>query len=281
MSTISISVLMTCHNRKQTTLKCLDQLFSITLPNNAMMEVFLVDDASSDGTADAIRLNHPKVRIIQGTGELFWNRGMHLAWKTASEAGSPDFYLLLNDDTLLFPTAIQDLVDAAESTNRLSIICGATCSPTTPTKVSYGGHSASSFTIPPNGTLQKCDYFNGNCVLVPKSVFETLGNLDPAYHHSLGDFDYGVRAQKSGITSYVAPNFVGTCANHERPPKWRSSEIPLAARLRALYSPLGCNPFEFFRFDRRQNGVVKSILHFITLHLRAIAPDFWRQTPQP
>lgn len=73
-------VLITSYNCREKTLACLSSLFA-ALPNG---EVFLVDDASTDGIADAVNEKFPQVNIIHGSGNLFWNRGMHLAWQNAA-----------------------------------------------------------------------------------------------------------------------------------------------------------------------------------------------------
>ena len=49
-----ISVLLTCHNRKAKTLGCLTSLYAAELPVGYDMEVYLVDDGCTDGTADAV-----------------------------------------------------------------------------------------------------------------------------------------------------------------------------------------------------------------------------------
>src|SRR5690554_101285 len=114
-----IAVLLTCHNRREKSLACLKYLFKATLPVNYAIEVFLVDDGSIDGTSQAINIEFPAVNIIKGSGDLFWNRGMHLAWDKAAKTGYP-FYLWLNDDTILFETAISELLKSSKEMNNKS-----------------------------------------------------------------------------------------------------------------------------------------------------------------
>jgi GT2 family glycosyltransferase len=73
----TIAVLLTCHNRKEKTLSCLTALFNCIVPDGYGFNVFLVDDACTDGTAEAIKEKFPQVNIIQETGNLCWNREMH------------------------------------------------------------------------------------------------------------------------------------------------------------------------------------------------------------
>ena len=271
----NIAVLLTCHNRKDKTLQCLQALFTQQgLEVDYSIDVFLVDDASTDGTAEAIRSQFPKVTIISGDGNLYWNRGMHKAWETAANTNDYDYYLWLNDDTFLKNDALPILL---KQTFNKAIVCGTTQS-IQDQKATYGGYKKNPYRlISPNGRFQECDYCNGNCVLISKEVFRIVGNLDPVFHHALGDFDYGFRARKLGIAIYIAPFFIGTCEGHTEIPKWRSPSISLIARVKSLYSAAsGCHPLEFFVIDSRQNGIFAAIFHFTTIHLRAIAPFLWK-----
>jgi GT2 family glycosyltransferase len=268
-----IATLITCHNRKEKTLLCIKALFDqIGLGNNFIIDVFLVDDGSTDGTSDAIRVQFPYVNIIQGTGNLYWNRGMHLAWETASAYKDYDYFLWLNDDTFLFNNAFRNLFfDFLPD----SIVCGTTKSSIS-NNITYGGFSNSNKFLIPNSFHQNADYYNGNCVLVPRNVFRKLGNLDPFFHHALGDFDYSLRARKNGIEIKIAPDFIGFCERHESIPKWRSNSINLLDRFKNLYNPLsGCNPIEYFVFDKRHKGISKACIHYISIHIRCLFPFLW------
>ncbi len=272
---MKIAVLMTCHNRVKTTLKCLHKLYKqIGLGEYFSLTVFLVDDGSTDGTETEVKRFFPQVTIIKGDGDLFWNRGMHLAWLEADRVGGFDYFLWLNDDTLLKYDAFSILFTRILDN---SIICGTTYSefgefPT------YGGYlKGSKKLIIPNGEYINCDYCNGNCVLIPKSVFKKLGYLDSTFHHALGDFDYSLRARKKGIEIFVAPDYVGSCETHESIPKWRDMNYSWSKRIVFLYHPSsGCKPSEYFIFDLRHRGIFFALIHFFTIHVRAFFPKLWK-----
>ena len=114
-----IAFLLTCYNRRKKTYDCLNSLFQI-VPN---AEVFLVDDASTDGTYDMVKSNFPAVILIKGTGNLYWSRGMYTAWKSALE-GDYDFYIWLNDDIVLYPFFLQELLDCYQKAGDNSVITG-------------------------------------------------------------------------------------------------------------------------------------------------------------
>jgi GT2 family glycosyltransferase len=242
------------------------------------LEVFLVDDGCTDGTPEAIRQQFPQVTIIEGTGNLFWNRGMHKAWETAANTKDFDYYLCLNDDTFLFKNAIISSLNLDYSN---AVIVGTTHSLLNQ-KPTYGGRSSETKTIiRPNGLFQKCYLINGNFLLISKSVYNIIGKLDPIFTHALGDFDYYFRGKKMGIEFYVAPQYVGICEDHitefkDSIPKWRSNSIPVITRLKLLYQPQsGCNPKQFFIYKKRHVGLFSGIYHFCLLHIRCIFPNLW------
>src|ERR1017187_7800113 len=269
----NIAVLITCYNRKENTYACLESLYKADLPENFRITVYLVDDNSSDGTIQMIEENYPAVKIIQGNGQLYWNRGMRLAWEMAAKENF-DFYLWLNNDTYVFDSALQDLLNAIKVKGTNTIVCGVTKSNLTNT-ITYGGFKNGKLLIP-NGNLQPCDAFNGNLVLVPQEVYMKIGNLDNTFSHSIGDLDYGLRAKKKGVNLIITDVSIAWCETNSRLPLCWDAEISLPKRFKYLYSPLGyANPSEFFIFEKRHYGILKAIYHFISIHLRLLFPKLW------
>lgn len=250
-----IAVLITCHNRKEKTTACIAALFKQILPESVTFDVYLVDDGSSDGTSEAVLQTYPNVKIFRGDGNLYWNGGMRWAFAEAMKSNY-DYYLWLNDDTLLYPQALNTLVTTehslVEQGHFRSIIVGSACDPQTG-KLTYGGLIRSSWWRPlkfeliePNEQPQPCDTLNGNCVLLPRSVVEKVGNLDQAFRHRMGDYDYGLRGLKQGCTVWVAPGFIGTCP--------RNIEQPLRLRLKELNRPKNLPLEEWKVFSSRHAG---------------------------
>lgn len=273
----SIAILLTVHNRKVKTLECLRCVFDQeSISDKYSLHVFLVDDASSDGTREAVTDLYPSVHIIDGDGQLYWNRGMHLAWETAVRLGDYDYYLWLNDDTYIHSDAILHLLNCAEQTADQALICGFLCSADQPDRTTYGG-SKSGKKLDPTGKLQEVEIMNGNVVLVPRSVYERVGIIDPIFPHAIGDFDYGLRAQKKGVKIYGTKRYIGTCENNPKLPRWCYSSTPLFQRIKALYSPLGsAHPYYFFIYERRHFGFSQAVKHFFSIHLRALIPSLWK-----
>lgn len=272
-----VAVLLTCHNRKEKTVSCLEAFYNCSFPANHNFEVFLVDDGSVDGTAEAVLHAFPGVRIITGSGHLFWNQGMRLAWKVASETKDFDFYVWLNDDTILDSGALTALFEsygqAFFADGKPAIICGACRSDANSNDFSYGGRNEVGPVIP-NGTIQRCRYTNGNFVLVPQALFKILGNLSGSYTHAFGDIDYGLRAQVKGFQCYTTPIFVGTCQPHQGIPTWSNPQTPLLKRWKLSHSIKGLNMKEYLIFRRRFWGW-KWILYGLKAYLKIIFPGIY------
>ena len=223
MTTKRIAALITCYNRKQKTLESLSSLFHQCILQEVSLSVYLVDDGSTDGTAEAISQLYPQVMILKGDGSLFWNGGMRKAFSAALEEDY-DYYLWLNDDTNLYPNALLKLLQTSQQLTERgeakAIVVGSTQDPESG-EVTYGGliknswwHPLSSAIVEPDESPKPCDLMNGNFVLIPKSVVAIVGNLDSAFGHYLGDYDYGLRARKQSCTIWISPGYCGTCSGN-------------------------------------------------------------------
>ncbi|MCZ2845013.1 MAG: glycosyltransferase family 2 protein [Candidatus Bathyarchaeota archaeon] len=273
----TISVLITCHNRKLKTFQSLQALFDATLPEKFSINVFLVDDGSTDGTTETVKLNFPQVNIIQGDGSLYWNQGMLRAWKAAANKSHYDFYLWLNDDTILDKDAILELIKCHENAilkdGKPCLITSACRKSKNKEEFSYGGRSDHGPLIP-NGLLQSCKYINGNAVLVPAEIFEKVGFLSSNYTHSMGDYDYGLRAIQRGFKCYTTSKYIATCAPNEGLPGWCNPQNSFLKRWELLHSPPGLNLKEYLLFKKKFWGN-QWIIFALKAYAKAIFPKLY------
>ncbi len=243
-----LAALLTCHNRKPITLTGLSALFNQELPDGVMVDVYLVDDGSTDGTTAAVTESYPQVKILQGDGSLFWNGGTRKAFAEAINHDY-DYYLWLNNDTFLYPNALSNLLETYRSLlkrgERRAIIAGSTCDPKTKT-LTYGGVVRRSRWRPlkfdlvePGEQVKHCDTMNGNCVLIPREVVQVVGNLELAFTHYAGDWDYGLRAGQQGCTVWIAPGYVGTCSQNYQPGSEADLPVNLGDGLKKIGQPKG------------------------------------------
>ena len=261
-----IAALLTCHNRKEKTLNCLYSLLSII----SNIDVFLVDDGSTDGTSTEVTKYYPQVKIIKGSGNLFWSRGMYTAWKEAMKYDY-EYFLWLNDDVELYPYFLEELLECNKQNGDNCIITGL-IENFEKTTILYGGSDENKTLIQANGLPQKVTHMNGNVVLVPKSVVDEIGIMDPKLHHDLGDVDYGLTAIENGINIYTTrrPIAAGYSNDFCRVRKWG---VSLRQRFKKLKSPLGSPPAINFYFRKKHYGLFNACAYWCYLYVLNILPD--------
>ena len=261
-----VAVLITCFNRCEITLRCINHLFEIKKD----IDVYLVDDNSTDGTSDAILKKYPQIHIFKGTGNLFWNKGMHLAWKRAAKKDYA-YFLWLNDDVLLYENCFRELFECSKLAEDKAIISGIVESHDK-TETLYGGSDQRKQLLLPDGIMKEITFLNGNVVLISKSVYNVLGNLDPVYHHDLGDVDYGLRAIENKIGVFTTRVAIASGEkNHFC--RVRLNGTSLIIRFRKLYSPLGSNPNINFYFRKTHFGYLNAITYYFFIHFLNVLPD--------
>lgn len=260
-----VAVLITCHNRKAKTLESIASVFNQTAIETVKIRVYLVDDGSSDGTTEAVHNAFPQVTVLSGDGNLYWNGGMRLAFESAVKDDNT-FFLWLNDDTTLFNDALSKLLDShckvKESSGNEAIVVGSTRSVDT-NVVTYGGVIRTSrikrlkFTLVTPGSVPiECETMNGNCVLIPRKIVDDIGNLDSTFTHSMGDFDYGLRARSVGYGVWICPQYVGLCIHNSVKGTYHDKQLSMFTRLRLINTIKG-RPFkEWLYFSRKYGGLL-------------------------
>lgn len=257
-----VGAVLACHNRREKTLACLDALRRQAARDDvdAHVTAYVVDDGSTDGTAEAVARRHPDAVLLHGDGDLYWNGGMRVGLDRAY-ADDHDFYLWLNDDTELDDDALAVLLrTAAELRARgepPAIVVGSTRDPETGA-LTYGGRHRPSRVrrlqyaqVPPADHPKPTETMNGNIVLVPREVVRRVGNIDAAYRHGFGDEDYGFRAWAAGCSVWLAPGTLGACA---RNPRTVYGRRPLREELRDVWGPKGLQPAAWATYTRRWAG---------------------------
>ncbi|MFG0329808.1 MAG: glycosyltransferase family 2 protein [Phycisphaerales bacterium] len=222
--TTSLSILVVSYNTRDMTLACLRSVFdSIDLEST---EVIVLDNASSDGSADAIAAECPDARLIRSETNLGFAGGNNRA---ASEARG-EFLLLLNPDTVVLDDAIRRLLTFAEARPDAGIWGGRTifadgslnpascwrrmttwslvCQAAGLTKLgpnfewlnpeAYGGWRRDS--------EREVDIVSGCFFLIRRSLWEALGGFDEAFFMYGEEADLCLRARRRGAQPVVTPD---------------------------------------------------------------------------
>ena len=282
-----VAVVVSCFNRKATTLAGLESLFNQQQVDDVSITVFLVDDGSTDGTAAAVAERFPAVRVLHGDGSLWWVGAMRMGLAAAMQEGF-DGYIWWNDDTTLMPDALHRLIACTlqvEPELGPAIVAGSTCDPET-RKWTFGGwykrpSGIRLNFIPVEPDPDKpilIDTMNGNFILVPSAVAKVVGNMEEKYTHRWADWDYGQRAVMAGFKVVLAPGFFGFCKGNPETKTWRDGSIPLSARWKDLMSHRGMIPRQWLVYSRRHLGW-RWPLYFVSPYVKVLFKGITARNP--
>jgi GT2 family glycosyltransferase len=283
-----LAILLAVFNRREKSLEGLRHLHQALAVAGQTADVYLVDDGSTDGTADAVAAAFPATRVVRHAGGLYWCRAMHLAW-TQALPGVYDHYLWLNDDTLLTPDGLgRMLAISAEQARRgePAVVVGAVCDATTG-QTSYSamhrrsrGRAMRFTMVMPSAQPQICETMNGNVVLVPAAVVARVGIIDPAFEHGMGDFDYGLRVSGAGLALLLCAGHVGNCSRNPSAQTFLDRSAGLRHRMRHMLSPKGLPWRSWLRFTRRHAGAAWP-LYFIWPYVRVLLSSLLPRRARP
>ena len=277
----NIAAVLTCFNRKEKTVQCIKSLADGN--SDCHIRFIVVDDNSTDGTKEALEDLSYDIKIIDGNGQLFWCGGMYTGLGYVLDNETTDYVLFVNDDVAFYPSIIDRmLVEVSEGASdsasemavkidRPDILVGTTCD--TDGKVSYGGVVLTSkhlakFEILDINQKRKCDTFNCNCALVPFEIVKKIGNFDNKYTHSMGDFDYGLRASRSGYIINNTDYYVGECDTNSEIGTWKDTALPRKERMRLKETRKGLPKSDWWHFCKKNFGLMPAIYHSVTPYIR-------------
>ena len=115
---MDISIVIVNWNTRELLLDCLASVYA--LAGGLRFEVFVVDNASSDGSVSAVQAQYPQVNVIRNEKNL----GFAAANNKALRVMQGKYALLLNTDTVLTEGAIATLLAYMENHDKVGMACG-------------------------------------------------------------------------------------------------------------------------------------------------------------
>ncbi len=215
---MKLSVIIVSWNTRELLAQCLDSLYSSL--RLADFEVFVIDNASSDGSPVMVPERFPQVRLIENEQNL----GFAHANNQAIQSSHADYVLLLNSDTIVKPGAIDALVEFMQAHPQAGA-CGPrllnqdgslqfSCSPA-PT---LGSEFKRMFHLPgvrqdgyypmqtwDQSLARRVDVILGACLFLQRYALDQVGLLDEEYFIYSEEVDLCHRLQSMGWELYWVP----------------------------------------------------------------------------
>ncbi|MFO7698194.1 MAG: glycosyltransferase family 2 protein [Anaerolineae bacterium] len=213
-----LSVIIVNWNTRDLLADCLRSVYDTV--HDLTLEVFVVDNASSDGSAAMVREQFSDVRLIENTENVGFARANNQAIAQATGR----YVLLLNSDTVLLPDAVRTLVaeldaDAARCAvgPRLLNADGSTqpsCHPVlTPWREFWRlcfldrlvplAHYP--FELDTDGDPREVQVLKGACILLRREALVQVGAFDERYFMYSEEMDLFLRLLRAGWTTYWVP----------------------------------------------------------------------------
>jgi len=222
--TTTVSMVVVSYNSAADLPACLDSAAAAGGPGLGV-DVVVVDNASSDGSAALVRERHPGVAVVE-TGA---NLGFAAAVNRGVAATAGRFVLLLNPDAVLLPGSLEALVAFAldhpehglyggrvvhEDGSNDPSSCWGAMTPwsllcfATGLSTAFARHrllDPESLGRWERDTVREVPVLTGCLLLAPRAVWEELGGLDEAYWLYGEDADLGLTARRRGWRPVVVP----------------------------------------------------------------------------
>ncbi len=206
-----VSALVVNRDARDLLLACLDSLERGLTDLGGPAEVVVVDNGSSDGSADAVRSRHPRARIV----ELASNEGFAAGVNAGVAASSGRWLLLLNNDATIEPGAVAALLRAAAGRADVGSLAaqmrfarnGAINSAGLGVDrlgVAFDRHLGEA---PSAAGADVVEVFGASAgaALVRRAMLEEIGGFDASLFMYLDDVDVAWRARMAGWTCLYVP----------------------------------------------------------------------------
>jgi len=226
-----IGVVVLSYNKRDDLLLALESISRSDYPD---LVVVAVDNASVDGSADAVETRYPRARVIRNTENLGAASGRNIGWRHLRHSAACDYFVFLDDDSEVTPSYFAMIADCFEAHPEAGIVAGKALTGVDTGVIMSAGIAVNLYTgfvgdigVGEKDTgqyehardLQAC---GGFALAVRAAVFEELNGIDEQFNpYGWEDVDFCLRARNAGCRVRYEPRAVlchkGTKAG--RPPK--------------------------------------------------------------
>lgn len=203
----TVYILLPVHNRKKITSNFITCLKNQSYTN---YHLILIDDGSTDGTAQLVKAEINNLTILSGKGDWWWGGALHQGYKWVKKnvTDTTGFVLIINDDTEFEPDFIENGI------NRLQADPGAIIQ-----AEPYGKKSGlalkkgfeynyKTLAFTPSDDSEKINCLTTRGLLMTYTSFIKIGGFYPRLlPHYLSDMEYTIRAYNKGLKLITHADF--------------------------------------------------------------------------
>lgn len=210
----AIAIVILNWNGRDDTLACLASVTKIAYTN---FHVIVVDNGSGDDSASAIRSAFPEVEIIETGKNLGYAGGNNVGIRRALDLGA-DYVLLLNNDTVVDPNLVSELVAAAVAHPEGGVFSAKIFYHAEPDRLWYAGAvwlaDSEHFQHVGIGEIDdgntyseivETDYASGCALFIRADVVKQIGLMDPRFFLTYEESDWCYRARAAGYKILFVP----------------------------------------------------------------------------
>jgi GT2 family glycosyltransferase len=207
-ATVRASIVVVTFNHRQVIPACLDALGRTV---GADDEVIVIDNASSDGTADLIAAQYPKVTLVRSDT----NDGFGAACNRGATLARGKYLVFLNPDTQPQTRWVDPLVEALDTVPNAGMTTAKILLARSPEHIdAFGnevhisglttcrgwGKPAQSFT-----DMEEVSAVSGACFAIRKDLFNVMGGFDKLHFLYFEDTDLSLRVRFAGYRCIAVP----------------------------------------------------------------------------
>ena len=204
-------------NGREDTLACLRSLREL---RGGGIAIVCVDNGSTDGSPEAVREQHPEVQLVENGRNLGFSGGNNAGIGHALERGA-EWVVLVNNDAVLAPDAIERLRAAADARPAAGMLAGKLFFDEPPDRIWFAGQRfwpALGYSGRPHGYGRSdapryrragpTDRAVGAFMAASRDLIDRVGVLDDELFAYAEDVDWSLRAREAGFEVWFVPDAV-------------------------------------------------------------------------
>jgi len=221
---IAVDIIIVSYNTKELTRNCLRSILAQT--KDIDFEIWVVDNASTDGSAEMIRKEFPQIKIIENQKNLGFGKANNVAIRKSWAK----YIFCLNPDTILLNNAVKIFYDFMENAKNKNVGCcgGNLYNKDMTLQISYGNFPSlkqivfeqfglskifknyyekdlSAGVKSYDNQIKEVDYISGADMFIRRSALDEIGLFDPDFFLYYEETELSYRMNQKGFKSIIVP----------------------------------------------------------------------------